>query len=362
MVARAAGPVVRLFADIGIGDRATVGGKGASLGELAAAGIAVPPGYVVTTAAFARVMTTLDPRGDARRAIERLAADDHAAIARATAALRERIASAPLPDDVGQAITGGYRRLADATRDDPAVAVRSSATSEDSADASFAGLQDTYLWVRGDASVLDHVRRCWASMYTVESVAYRRRLSLAEEGLGMAVVVQHMVDAHTSGVMFTCSPATGDRSVVALEAAWGLGSAVVSGDVTPDRYVVNKVTDDIVERTVASKLRRQRMAPGGSGVVTEDVPGDLRDRPCVHDDQIRALVGIARRIEDHYGPPQDIEWAIRSDGEIFVLQSRPETAWSTRTRAPVATPKRRAFDHVIDLLSGGAGGSGGQAS
>lgn len=286
---------MRALADARIGDQATVGGKGASLGELSAAGIRVPPGFVVLTAAFARAVE--GPEHDrALREISELPPDDHAAIAQVTSRVRERITAARLPDDVRTAIVDAYSGLGVATP----VAVRSSATSEDSADTSFAGLQDTYLWVRGEDALLTYVRNCWASLYSVESVAYRRRLRLAEHGLAMAVVVQQMVDAQVSGVMFTCSPVTGDRSVVTLEATWGLGSAVVSGEVTPDTYVVSKVTGEIVERTVAAKLRLHRMDPSGAGVRSDDVPLDQQRQPCLRDEQIRELAYVARRVEDHF--------------------------------------------------------------
>jgi len=238
------------------------------------------------------------------------------------------------------------------------VAVRSSATGEDGEGASFAGLQDTFLWVRGEDAVLDHVRRCWASLYRVESLSYRRRLGLPEGGLAMAVVLQRMVDARSAGVMFTRSPVTGDRSVVAVEGSWGLGSAIVSGEVNPDTFVVSKVTGEIIRRTVSTKLRRHRMDPGGTGVLAEDVPADLRDRPCLSDDEIGGLVRMARQVEAHYGCAQDIEWALAGDeppGEnVVLLQSRPETVWARRDAAPVSAPKPRAFDHVVALLGGSA--------
>jgi pyruvate,water dikinase len=342
---------VRQFGEIRLADRACVGGKGAGLGELVHAGAPVPPGYIVTTAAFEAFLGALDPSREIRAQIEALDADDTAAIARATGSVRERIEAVRLPDDVAAAAVAGYRELSGDAEPAP-VAVRSSATSEDGADASFAGLQDTYLWVRGERSVVEHVRRCWASLYSVESVCYRRRrLGLPEHGLAMAVVVQRMVDPRCAGVMFTRSPLTGDRSVVALEATWGLGSALVSGEVTPDKYVVGKVTGDITSRTVSTKLRRHRMHPSGSGVVEEDVPEELRNRPCLPDEEIAELVGIAKRVEAHYGCPQDIEWAISDDG-VFLLQSRPETVWAGREKQPVSAPKPKAFDHVVALLGG----------
>ena len=349
--------LVRGITSVGAGDRPTVGGKGAALGELSRAGIAVPPGYVVTAQAFECSLRALDPAGTLRGEVERLPAGDRAGIARVTARVRQRIVAAPLPEDVRAVITAHYRGLGgdpEAGKHGVPVAVRSSATGEDSAEASFAGLQDTYLWVRGAESVLDHVRSCWASLYNAEAVGYRRRMKIGEQDLAMAVVVQRMVDPRCAGVMFTCSPATGDRSVIAIEGSWGLGSALVSGDVTPDCYVVSKVTGEIVRRTVAAKFRRHQMDPSGCGVVADDLPEALRERPCLSDDEVRALAAVGRRVERHYGAVQDIEWAITDDARpangIVLLQSRPETVWSGRSAGPVATPKARAVDHVFEGL------------
>src|SRR3712207_5226454 len=261
-------PVLR-FAEVGRNDVPAAGGKGASLGELMQAGIRVPDGFVVTTAAFGSAVAALD-LGSRVAALDPADAD---AVASACAELRSNVESAPLPPQVIEAVTAGYARLAaECGQPELPVAVRSSATSEDSAEASFAGLQDTYLWVRGAESVLHHVRRCWASLYSVESVTYRLRRGIPETDLAMAVVVQQMVGARSSGVMFTRSPLTGDRSVIAIDASWGLGSAVVSGDVTPDSFVVNKATGEVVRRTVSTKTRWHQPDPSGHGVVATDVP------------------------------------------------------------------------------------------
>ena len=235
--------LVRQIADLGAADVASAGGKAASLGELTRAGLRVPAGYVVTAEAFGLAMGTLDPDGSLRDEISGLPADDLGAIGRAAAGLRARITAAPLPPEVAAEITLAHDRLGA-----PAVAVRSSATLEDSPEASFAGLQDTYLAVRGIDAVLDRVRSCWASLYNDESVAYRRRLGLPERGLAMAVVIQRMLSTRAAGVMFTRSPVTGDRSVVAIEGTWGLGSALVAGEVTPDSFTVSKVTGEITGR------------------------------------------------------------------------------------------------------------------
>jgi pyruvate,water dikinase len=355
-----AAPPVLPLAAVGAGDRSTVGGKAASLGELVRIGLRVPPGYVVTTAAFTAAMRAVDPDGSLARQADRLDPDDHRRVARVTAAIRERIRAAPLPAELTASIAAGYRELAAPDADAAPVAVRSSAIGEDAADASFAGLQDTYLWVRGGERVADRVRRCWASLYNVESVTYR--LHRGWSATAMAVVVQRMVDARAAGVAFTRSPATGDRSVVTIEAAWGLGSAVVSGEVTPDTWVVNKVDGEIIRRTVASKPRRHVPDPAESGVLDEAVPRELQDRPCLSDAEVQALARLACLVERHHGAAQDIEWALARDlppdRGLFLLQSRPETAWSRRQAAPVATPRPRAFDHVAALLSGRGTGGG----
>jgi pyruvate, water dikinase len=351
-------------------DRAAVGGKAASLGELIRAGIRVPAGFVVTVEAFRRALRVLDPGGEIARAVGRLPAGDQDAIARVSAQARARIGAALLPDDVREQVSARYRGLGagepgtvegggagedgGAAESGVPVAVRSSATGEDAAETSFAGLQDSYLWVRGEQDLLARVRDCWASLYNAEAVGYRLRMKVAEQDLAMAVVVQRMVDPRCAGVMFTCSPTTGDRSVIAVEGCWGLGSALVSGDVTPDCFVVSKVTGEIVRSAVGVKLRLHRAGPGGTGVTADDVPGPLQEAACLTDAEVAALAQLGRRVEDHYGAPQDIEWAITegaSPGEnVVLLQSRPETVWARRRTDPVATPKARAVDHVFEQL------------
>jgi pyruvate,water dikinase len=347
-------------------DAGAVGGKAASLGELARAGVAVPPGFTVTTEAFTAAMTAVDADGALRAGIEALPAADVAEIARVAARFRGIVTGAPLPAGVAAAIAAGYAALAAALEDSSDqgagidVAVRSSATVEDSAEASFAGLQDTYLGVSGADSVLEHVRRCWASLYNDESVAYRRRLGLPEAGVAMAVVVQRMVAPRAAGVMFTRSPVTGDRSVVAIEGTWGLGSALVSGDVTPDSWVISKITGEITGRRVSPKVKIHQYLPNGGAaspdrVAVTDTPADLREAPCLTDDEIRALAAVARQVEAHYGAPQDIEWAVLDgeqapDARIVLLQSRPETVWASRDTRPAGAPKARAADHVLSLF------------
>ncbi|HTY50153.1 MAG TPA: PEP/pyruvate-binding domain-containing protein [Steroidobacteraceae bacterium] len=342
-------PHIRWFADVGLGHRAEVGGKGGSLGELTRAGNAVPPGFVVATSAFEAHLAGLEAGAPLRAAVQALDPDDIAGVAACSRLLRQRVEQAPLPAAVSAAVTAAYAALCAVPA--PPVAVRSSATTEDAADASFAGLQDTYLWVRGLQDTLDRIRACWASLYSVDSISYRRRKGFPEGAVAMAVVVQQMVDARSAGVMFTRSPLTGDRSVITIEGAWGLGSAVVGGEVTPDRWVIGKVTGEITVREVSDKVIRH--VPGENGVETQPVPEADRRQPCLSDVELQGLRSIARAVERHYGCPQDIEWAVeQGSGRICLLQSRPETVWASKPAAPVARAAQDPLRHVMNIFGG----------
>jgi pyruvate, water dikinase len=211
--------------------------------------------------------------------------------------------------------------------------VRSSALGEDSAEATFAGQQDTYLWVRGIDDVCDAVTKCWASLYSTEAVSYRERFGV--ENPAMGVTVQLMVDAAVSGVMFTCNPVSGDRSMVAINASWGLGLAVVGGEVTPDDYLVSKVTGEVVKRTISDKA--VEYVPAATGTQRVDVPGDRRTEPSLDDARLATLVAVGKRVEKHFGAPQDIEWAFDPTGDLFVLQSRPVTGLAKPEPTPAPT-------------------------
>ncbi len=278
------------------------GGKSASLGELLHAGIPVPPGFAISA--------------DAGEDL--------------TDALRRDVAA----------------RYAGLGADVP-VAVRSSALGEDSAEATFAGQQDTYLWVRGIDAVCEAVTKCWASLYNPEAMAYRERFHIQNPAMG--VTIQLMVDAAVSGVMFTCNPVSGDRSMVAVNASWGLGLAVVGGEVTPDDYLVSKVTGEVVKETISDK--HIEYIAGEDGAQRVDVDDDRRKEPCLDDDAIRSLVDMAKDVERHFGAPQDIEWAFDHDGELFVLQSRPVTAITKNE--PAAAPTS-AMSMIFNKF--GAGG------
>jgi len=341
---------VSWFADITLENRSAVGGKGGSLGELTRAGIAVPPGFVVRTAAFERFLSVLEKENPIRRRVEAFCEHEFDGITAFSQLLRARVENARLPDDLQSEIFEAHAQLCGERCDWP-LAVRSSATTEDSEDASFAGLQDTYLWVMGAEATLDRVRTCWASLYSVPSIAYRRKHRMPENTVAMAVVVQQMVDARTAGVMFTRSPLTGDRSVITIESTWGLGSAVVSGEVTPDRFVIGKITGEISVRSISDK-HVQHLPAASGGVKEVETPENLRRAPSVSDAELAALRDIARKVERHYGKPQDIEWAIDRNGKIFLLQSRPETVWSSRETSPVAKPGKNPVHHVMNIFGG----------
>lgn len=340
---------VAWFADVGIADRPTVGGKGGSLGELTQAGIAVPPGFVVTTSAFETFLQAIEARAPVRSQVEALDPNDLGAATKLSEELRRRVIEEPMPPEVEQAILAAHAELTDGVTP---VAVRSSATTEDAEDASFAGLQDTFLWVLTAAEMVAKVRECWGSLYSVESMTYRRKQGLPEDGVAMAVVIQAMVDARCAGVMFTRSPTTGDKSVITIEGAPGLGSAVVSGEVTPDRWVLGKITGEISVRDISDKHAKQVPAEGG-GIKEVELSGDERTQPCLSDDELLALRDVGRKVERHYGKPQDIEWAIDKAGNLLLLQARPETVWATKDAlAPVKPPEDNPLKHVMSIFGG----------
>jgi pyruvate, water dikinase len=333
----------RWLADAGLADRAAVGGKAASLGELLRAGIEVPDGFTVPVAAFEDFRDTGTLRADLRALVRGVDPDAPGALRAAHDRATALVCATPVPGEVERAVRADYAELCrrHGRADDLPVAVRSSAVAEDGDAASFAGQQETHLWVVGADRVVARVRDCWASLYTPQAIAYRHALppERAAEATRIAVVVQAMVDAVVAGVAFTVSPRTGDRSVVAVNAAWGLGHAVVSGEVTPDEYWISKIGPVVTARTVAHKATRCVPDPdAGHGITAVAVDPADRDRACLDDAQVLALTALAVRVEQHYGTPQDIEWALTGDGRFVLLQSRPETTWRAKAAARAARP------------------------
>ncbi|WP_246074765.1 rifamycin-inactivating phosphotransferase [Nonomuraea terrae] len=297
---------------------AVVGGKGAHLGALSRIeGIRVPAGFCVTTDAYRRIVADTPSMADRLDQLSHLNPDDREAIRTLSADIRRTIEGIAFPDDLAAAITRALARLGEQA----AYAVRSSATAEDLPTASFAGQQDTYLNVVGPAAILQHVSRCWASLFTERAVAYRRRNGIDHRKVRMAVVVQQMVFPHASGILFTADPVTGNRKVATVDAGFGLGEALVSGLVNPDVY---KVRDgEVVTKAVSAKQRAVHPLPGGG---TQEVAIDPRrqGQAALTDAQVVRLVRLGRRLEAHFGRPQDIEWCLVDD-DFQIVQSRPIT-------------------------------------
>jgi pyruvate, water dikinase len=212
--------------------------------------------------------------------------------------------------------------------------VRSSATAEDLPDASFAGQQDTFLWITGADAVVDHVRRCWSSLYTARSIAYRHDHGFADHPALMGVGVQQMVEARVAGVALTMNPINGDRSKIVIDASFGLGEAVVSGHVTPDNFVVDKVLLEVLAQTISAKHVELVPDVDGRRVVERAVEPDRQSTPSLASQEVKAIAALAKQVERHYGCPQDVEWALDHDGSVFLLQSRPETIWTRSGAAP----------------------------
>jgi pyruvate,water dikinase len=321
-----------------------VGGKNASLGEMIGAGIHVPPGFAVTTDSYLRFIIDTGIKDTIFQALSGLSVDDVEALNNASAEVQNLINNVHMSGNAQAAIEEGYAQLCKkCVVETVPVAVRSSATAEDLPTASFAGQQDTYLWVEGIEKVIDSVQRCWASLFTPRAISYRIKNDFPHEKVLISVGVQKMVNSRTAGVMFTINPTDGDLSKVVIEGSWGLGETVVSGSVNPDKFVVDKVVMEISEKTVSAKHIQCVYDPDRREVVNADVEPDMQSKCCMDDQEIKELVRIAKIIEEHYGRAMDIEWAIDKDfsfpESVFIVQARPETVWSQREKESVIGKK-----------------------
>ncbi len=353
-----AAPLVCWLEDCRKDSVALVGGKCASLGELIAAEVRVPPGFALTTAGYRRFMADTGATRAVRDLLGRVDMRDLDALEQTSAGIRALIEAHPFSEEIEDQVAECYRKLS-VRCGMPAVpvAVRSSATAEDLVDASFAGQQDTYLWIRGVDEVLQHMRRCISSLYTGRAIAYRANRSFDDAQLAISVAVQKMANAYTAGVMFTIHPANGDRSVIVIDSNFGFGESVVSGEVTPDHFVVNKITLDIIDRTISRKLICYTVDTRTQTAHAIDVPLERQQVQSLIDDEITELAWMGKRIEKHYGRPMDIEWAIDKDlpagGNIFILQARPETVWSVRSRAVGSQVAGSAMDYILSAMLSG---------
>lgn len=341
------------FEDLGRADTASAGGKGANLGELARAGLPVPPGFVVTAAGYLQAMEEGGVRDELRALFDQ--ARDHiddpelAELAELAERLRHLIRKAGIPPEVAQAVLDAYHQLGA----DTPVAVRSSATAEDTADTSFAGMHETFANVVGDAALLDRLVDCWASLYGDRVITYRASQGLTVEP-AIAVVVQRMVDAERAGVVFCADPSTGDTDRIVVEGAFGLGEVVVSGQVEPDTYVLTKDGPRLLSVRVGHKTHKLVSGPGGT-VVRVDFTGAEAVTRVLSDDEVIGLARLALRVEAHYGEPQDIEWVI-AHGETFVVQSRPITTLAPGLKPASTSTSGRLLLRGLAASTGSASG------
>ena len=324
---------IRTFGEVGAGDVGLVGGKGANLGEMTQAGLPVPPGFCVTAEAYRSFLTLTGADAAIREILAGMPEDNPAEVDARSQRIRACFTEREMPAEIAAQTVAAYRKLAE-TLGRPSdaavpVAVRSSATAEDLPTASFAGQQDTYLNVRGDADLLAHVLQCWASLWTGRAVSYRIKQGFAHEQVALSVVVQAMIESEVAGIMFTANPVNGNRDEAVVNASWGLGESIVSGLVTPDTLTVRKSDGAIIARQIASKDVLIQYAPQG-GTVELPVPPERRSIPALSDAQVAELVRLSGLIETHYKAPMDIEWGT-SGGRFYILQARPIT-----TLKPVA--------------------------
>ena len=345
-------PVVCWFEECRKDSVPLVGGKCSSLGELINAGVRVPPGFALTTEGYRRFMAEAGIDREVASLLTGVDAQDVDALEKISVQIRAVIEAQPFSIEIEDLVAECYRKLAlRCCMPAVPVAVRSSATAEDLPGASFAGQQDTFLWIRGVDDLLHHMRRCISSLYTGRAIAYRVNKGFGGDQVAISVGVQKMANSYTAGVMFTIHPANGDRSVIVIDSNFGFGESVVSGEVTPDHFVVNKITLDIIDRTISQKELCYTVDPKTQTSQAFEVPFERQKVQSLIDDEITELAWMGKQIEKHYGRPMDIEWALDKDfpagGNIFILQARPETVWSEKSQRAVASPGGSAMDYIL---------------
>ncbi len=320
--------------EVGKEDIAIVGGKGASLGEMIRAELPVPRGFAVTAQAFRRFIDE-NGVGDELFSSLEVDVDEGNILSEAEKKAKRIILEAKIPADIEKSIRSKYKELCEREGHEVFVAVRSSATAEDLPDASFAGQQDTFLNIKGEQNVIEAVRRCWASLYGARAIYYRVKQGFDHRKVNLCAVVQNMVDAEKAGVMFSSHPSTGEPLTI-IEGAWGLGETVVSGAVSPDYYTVDKRTKKTLERRIATKNVMHTKDPKTGKTIEIPVPEDKKNTSVLDDDEILKLVEFGEVVEELYGIPQDVEWAIKNK-EVYILQSRPITTIKKKKETKVPT-------------------------
>jgi pyruvate,water dikinase len=333
-------------------DIISVGGKGASLGEMASIGLPVPKAFMVTAQAFRRFLIETGLEKKIFASYERLDVENNEALEKAANGAKAMVLKAKIPSALKNDIRKAYKKI---HTEDLIVAVRSSATAEDLPDASFAGQQETYLNIKGESALLEAVQKCWASLYGARAIYYRARQGFDDHTVNISVVVQQLVHSEKAGVMFTSHPITGE-SLTIIEGSWGLGEAVVSGSVSPDKYIFDQRSEKVVDILVSNKLV-EIIADGDNGTKLVDVVGARQDAQVLSDEEITKLATYGKIAENHYGIPQDVEWGIMN-GTIYILQSRPITTIGNKKEAKQMSGQKQSATIILQ----GQGASPGVAS
>ena len=327
-------------------DFSQVGGKNANLGEMFQLGLRVPPGFAVTTHAFDTFIDRGRVRNEIVRTLSQIPFENIKALEEAGRQVRDLVESTPIPKGIVKEIKEAYKKLCKSCGvADLPVAVRSSATSEDLKTASFAGQHESYLWVRGEEEVIRHILKCWASLFTDRAIAYRNQIGWPHDKVTISVGVQKMVNAKCAGVMFTIDPVVGDPEKIVIEGNWGLGESVVKGEVSPDHFLVDKKSLEILEKMISSKTVCYELV--GDKVICIEPTIEKQNEPCIDDEALMELVRLGKIAETHYQSAQDLEWAIDVDlpfpENIFLVQTRPVTS--------AGKPKQSNTDIIIDMMS-----------
>ena len=333
-------------------DIISVGGKGASLGEMASIGLPVPKAFMVTAQAFRRFLIETGLEKKIFASYERLDVENNEALEKAANGAKAMVLKAKIPSALKNDIRKAYKKM---HTEDLIVAVRSSATAEDLPDASFAGQQETYLNIKGEAALLEAVQKCWASLYGARAIYYRARQGFDDHTVNISVVVQQLVHSEKAGVMFTSHPITGEPLTI-IEGSWGLGEAVVSGSVSPDKYTFDQRSEKVVDLMVSNKLV-EIVADGDNGTKLVDVVGARQNAQVLSEEEITKLAMYGKIAENHYGIPQDVEWGIMN-GTIYILQSRPITTIGNKKEAKQMSGQQQSATIILR----GQGASPGVAS
>lgn len=330
-----------------------VGGKAASLGELRSASLPVPDAFVVTAETFRKYITNTGIDKKIFKILDETDVNNSNKLNEASEKIKKLILKTDMPQSLKEEIKESYKKISEKNNGNAFVAVRSSATAEDLPDASFAGQQETFLNIKDEQNVIKAIKKCWSSLYTGRAIFYREKQDFAHSDVNIAVIIQKMVDAEKAGVIFTSHPTTGKDEVI-IEAGWGLGEGVVSGQVSPDHYIIDRKTFEITKKEISTKKTMFIKDLESGETVEKEVPDEKKNKKTLNEEEIQELAELADTVEDHYGTPQDVEWAIK-DEKIYMLQSRPITTITGMEEEEIDTEEG-------EILVEGLGASPGQAT